>query len=91
MKKAVLAIAKGRVQGVGFRYFLVKKAELLGVSGWTRNLADGSVETMAVGEAEALERFMHELREGPVGSRVQSVDFQWVEGSFEFLEFEILG
>ncbi len=91
MKKAVLSIVHGRVQGVGFRYFLLNKAKLLGISGWTRNLADGTVETMAVGEGAALERFMHELRTGPVGSRVRSVDFQWVDGSFEFQDFEIRG
>jgi acylphosphatase len=91
MKKAVLSVVHGRVQGVGFRYFLVNKAKLLGISGWTRNLIDGTVETMAVGEAAALERFMHELRTGPVGSQVRSVDFQWVDGSFEFRDFEIRG
>jgi acylphosphatase len=91
MKKAVLSIVRGRVQGVGFRFFLVNKAKSLGISGWTRNLVDGTVETMAVGEPAALERFMHELRSGPVGSQVGSVDFQWVEGSFEFQDFEIRG
>ncbi len=91
MKKAVLAIVRGRVQGVGFRYFVLNRAKLLGISGWTRNLTDGTVETMGVGEPAALERFMQELRAGPVGSQVRSVDFQWVDGSFEFLDFEIRG
>lgn len=91
MKKALWVIARGRVQGVGFRYFLLKQAQLLGIQGWTKNLADGTVETMATGAPAALERFLQVLREGPIGSRVESVEVQWPEGPFEFQDFEIRG
>lgn len=91
MKKTLWVVVRGRVQGVGFRYFLLKQAQNLGIRGWTRNLPDRSVETMAFGEPEVLERFLQVIREGPVGSRVESVEVQWPEGSFEFEDFEIRG
>ena len=63
----------GRVQGVGFRYFVLREAETLGVAGWVRNRADGSVEVLAAGSNEALESLRHRLDEGPRSSRVTSV------------------
>jgi acylphosphatase len=91
MKKALWVVVHGRVQGVGFRYFLLKQAQFMGIKGWTKNLADGGVETMALGDESALERFLQVIRKGPVGSRVESVEVQWPEGSFEFHDFEIRG
>ena len=64
----------GRVQGVGFRAFACDVAESLGVCGWVRNAADGSVEAQAEGDAETLARFEEELRRGPRASRVEGVD-----------------
>lgn len=63
----------GRVQGVGFRYFVWHEAESLGVDGWVRNCADGSVEALARGSADELDRFRRLLEEGPRFSRVTSV------------------
>lgn len=63
----------GRVQGVGFRYFVLREAEALGVYGWVRNLADGTVEASAQGTNEELNRFLERLQEGPRWSRVVSV------------------
>ncbi len=67
------AVVQGRVQGVGFRYFAVRAARELGVAGWVRNLPDGSVETLAEGEAAAVERYLDKLRRGPSASRVDGV------------------
>jgi acylphosphatase len=63
----------GRVQGVGFRYFVWREAETLGVDGWVRNRADGTVEALARGTSQDLDRFQHRLEEGPRWSRVTSI------------------
>ena len=67
------AIVRGRVQGVGYRFFAERAARELGVRGWVRNLPDGSVEAVAEGEDEAIVRFLTRLREEPRGSRVESL------------------
>jgi acylphosphatase len=71
-------LISGRVQGVGFRYFAQAAAAREGIHGSVRNLPDGSVEAVAEGEAEALERFERAIRHGPPGARVDHVD---VEGT----------
>lgn len=63
----------GRVQGVGFRYFVWSEAETLGVDGWVRNRADGTVEVLARGTIEELDRLKDRIQEGPRWSRVTSV------------------
>ena len=66
-------VVRGRVQGVGFRWFVEREAHLLGVAGWVRNRSDGSVEVMAQGTAEQLAGMHGRLREGPRASRVDEV------------------
>jgi len=61
----------GRVQGVGFRYFVFREAQPLAVRGWVRNLNDGSVEVQARGERLSVERLESALREGPGHARVE--------------------
>jgi acylphosphatase len=63
----------GRVQGVGFRWFIREEARRLGLAGWVRNRPDGSVELAARGEAASVERFARSARAGPPGARVMSV------------------
>ncbi len=91
MFNAFSGVIKGRVQGVGFRYFAKTMAEELNLTGWVRNLTDGSVEILAIGPVPALEQFMQRLKTGPVGSRVQSADFHWFQELEEFNRFEIRG
>jgi acylphosphatase len=68
------AIVRGRVQGVGYRFFAERAARELGIRGWVRNLPDGTVETVVEGEDEAVRRYFERLRKGPLGSRVDAVD-----------------
>ena len=63
-------VIEGVVQGVGYRFFTRRAASQLGVNGWCRNLPDGSVEVLARGPSEALERLETELRRGPAHARV---------------------
>lgn len=63
----------GRVQGVGFRFFTENWANRLGLSGYVKNCADGSVEAYAIGDATALEEFKLHLSEGPRSARVDNI------------------
>jgi len=67
-------VVAGRVQGVGYRYFVLRQAEALGVSGYARNRADGSVEVVAEGEDVVLADFEARLREGPSFAEVANVE-----------------
>ena len=81
---------EGRVQGVGFRWFTRKVAEEIGVTGWVRNLPDGTVEAVARGTLEQLERFELRLGEGPPAGRVHRLEVDdAVEGSGLGGPFEI--
>ena len=73
MRIARRYLISGRVQGVGFRYFTEAAAAREGLHGWVRNLPDGSVEIVAEGEAEAIERFERFVSHGPRGARVSGV------------------
>ncbi len=64
----------GIVQGVGFRYFVQRKARSLGLTGWTRNLDDGRVEVYAAGEEKALRELAGALHVGPQMARVRGVE-----------------
>jgi acylphosphatase len=73
MLRARTFLIRGRVQGVGFRYFAQAAAAREGIDGYAMNLEDGRVEIAAEGDAEALERFERSIRQGPPGARVQDV------------------
>lgn len=72
-RKAVLARIQGRVQGVWYRGWTVEKATGLGLSGWVRNRADGSVEALFAGPAAAVEAMLAACREGPPAAVVCDV------------------
>ena len=75
--QGVRARVTGRVQGVGFRYYVQRLADELGLAGEVRNLPDGSVEAEAAGERPALERFVAGLGDGPRHARVDEVEVEW--------------
>jgi acylphosphatase len=83
------AVVEGRVQGVGFRYFVLEVAELLGVYGWVRNRWDESVEVLAEGDHAALEKLLDALGRGPRGASVFSVKTEWEKPTGEFHSFRV--
>jgi len=64
---------RGRVQGVGFRWFVEREARLLGIAGWVRNNSDGSVEVLAMGTRDQLFGLRSRLQQGPRAARVDDV------------------
>jgi acylphosphatase len=66
-------VVSGRVQGVGFRWFVEREAAILGIAGWVRNCDDGRVEVMATGTRDQLSTLDGRLREGPRAARVDEV------------------
>jgi acylphosphatase len=84
------ATIHGRVQGVGFRFFVEDHARALRLTGYTRNLPDGRrVEVVAEGRRAALEQLVTALRQGPPGSYVERVDTSWEPATGEFRDFGI--
>ena len=67
-------VVRGRVQGVGFRWFVEREAHMLGIAGWVRNNHDGSVEVLAQGSRDQLSGLHSRLREGPRAARVDNVE-----------------
>ena len=67
-------VVRGRVQGVGFRWFVEREAHILGIAGWVRNNADGSVEVLAQGTRNQLLGLRSRLRQGPRAARVDDVE-----------------
>lgn len=83
--------AVGRVQGVGFRWWAVRQAEGLRLTGWVMNANDErSVELVAEGEPIALDRLEQLIREGPPGARVEHVEAHRAPASGEFPRFSIV-
>ena len=84
-------IVKGRVQRVGFRFFVENAAQREGIQGYVRNQHDGSVEIVAEGDVEAMQRFEMAVRRGPAGARVDDVETIEVEPSSRFAGFRVTG
>jgi acylphosphatase len=83
------ATVRGRVQGVGFRYFVLREAMDLGVTGWVANGADGTVRCVAEGPRPQLEALLHLLEAGPASARIDRVDATWGLASGGLRSFEI--
>lgn len=87
--RTVRFAVQGRVQGVGFRYFVGETARALGVVGWVRNRLDGSVEVLARADGERLERLAAALGEGPRLASVTAVRREDVDSTDELRGFRI--
>ncbi|HET9614466.1 MAG TPA: acylphosphatase [Candidatus Limnocylindrales bacterium] len=73
MESRLEATVRGRVQGVGFRYWVVRRASEIGLTGWVANELDGSVRCAAEGRPDQLDQLEELLRRGPIGAVVESV------------------
>lgn len=80
---------KGRVQGVGFRAHVEFYARRIGVTGWVRNVGWDTVEAVAEGERDKVERFIETMKEGPRMSQVEEARVEWEEATGEFGEFGV--
>ncbi|MBO6523189.1 MAG: acylphosphatase [Balneolaceae bacterium] len=88
MKIAKHILIKGRVQGVGFRYFTKKHAANKGIKGWVRNLRDGRVEAIVQGSKEDVDQMLSILSTGPIHSKVINMEVE--DSSVEDLkDFEV--
>lgn len=83
-------IVNGRVQGVGFRYFVQRHANRLGLTGFVRNVQHGSsVEIIVEGEKRNLETIIELITKGPELAKVTGIDIQWSDSSNLFTSFEV--
>ena len=82
-------IISGKVQGVFYRASCQKIAQELGLTGWVKNLSDGSVEVLAQGEKEKIEKLIEWCKKGPPGARVSDVKVEWKEQEKKFFSFDI--
>ncbi|MCE9499210.1 MAG: acylphosphatase [Leptospira sp.] len=85
----VRIVVEGKVQGVGFRYFVLQKAQELRLRGFTMNLPTGEVETVAEGDKIFLEDLEKSIRQGPRGSTITNVTVQWQKPWGGYRTFEI--
>jgi len=83
------ASVRGRVQGVGYRYYVVSEAMRLGLTGWVANEQDGGVRCVAEGPRPYLESLLESLREGPASSIVDYVTEDWLPYTGRWGSFEI--
>ena len=89
MNKSLSVHISGRVQGVGYRYFVLQLARKLNLTGYVRNLRDGRVEVAAEGDEQALKSLLVELQKGPAGASVVQVETKWQETMGGFAAFEV--
>jgi acylphosphatase len=83
------ATVSGRVQGVGYRYFVLREAMLAGLAGWVANRPDGGVECLAEGPAVDLAALLEALHEGPPGAIVDRVEARWMPATGGFDGFSV--
>jgi len=80
---------RGRVQGVGYRYFVLRTAREFEVAGLVRNLPSGEVEVIAEGKREEIERFFEEVKKGPASAHVSSFLEEWFPFSGLYHDFRV--
>jgi len=86
---AVRMIVRGRVQGVGFRYFICREAQRLGLRGYAKNMFNGDVEIVAEGRMEFLQELVSKARTGPSGAYVSDTQVEWLDFENKFHNFSI--
>src|SRR5271165_3785208 len=84
-------LVRGRVQGVGFRWFVEREAHILQIAGWVRNHHDGSVEVLAIGTRDQLSGLRSRLQEGPRAARVDDVEELEAEPVAGLNSFQVRG
>jgi acylphosphatase len=89
MKARAEIIATGLVQGVGFRYYIIRYAEKLALTGYTKNLFTGEVLTVAEGEKHLIEELFNKIKIGPSHSSVKTCKITWQDFKDEFSTFEV--
>lgn len=89
-QKRIQLVVRGRVQGVFFRAATQREARRLGLTGWVKNRADGSVELVAEGEEDAVKELAGWANHGPSAARVENVDIRWRGYTGEYFEFAIV-
>lgn len=82
-------LVTGRVQGVSFRYYTLRKAESLGLTGWVKNLPNGSVQVLIEGNKAEVEQMIEWLRTGPSLANVKEIDYHFSEYTGEYDRFDI--
>jgi acylphosphatase len=82
-------LIRGDVQGVGFRFFMIRQAKALGLDGWVQNRDDGTVEFVAEGSRRDLEKLERAAREGPRMARVTGVEVSWSQATGGLSHFDI--
>ena len=88
-KSRLYAVIEGRVQGVGFRSFVLDKADELELTGWVRNTYAGNVEVLAEGPRFALDELLIALKKGPNTAYVTKVRDSWTEATGEYRFFGV--
>lgn len=83
-------MVSGEVQGIGYRAFIKRRSQSLGVIGWVRNLEDGSVEAVFQGESEIIEQIIAACNRGPVFARVNDVQIFKEEPGDDLADFSII-
>ncbi len=82
-------VVRGRVQGVGYRFFVLRLGNSLGLDGWVSNEVDGSVRVQAEGPSDVLEELLDGLRVGPSGARVDDVAVRWGDATQDLGPFAV--
>ena len=83
-------IIRGKVQGVGYRNNAKRRADLLGIRGWVKNLSDGSVEIIAQGSEQSIKEFITWCHKGALFAKVEDVVVEKNELSGDFWDFKII-
>jgi len=88
-KASALIVVSGTVQGVGFRFFAVRKAQEHGLKGWVRNTNEGTVESEVEGDKDLILDYIKDLKTGPRGVKVTDVKVEWNPFQNKYQDFQI--